>query len=105
MTDLWTPGKHEPPAAGMGLLVPPSAIQREKVYRCNVCSRKFPENQRQQWARHTTACAKKNSDEIERIVHYKRNEDHVLGIGDEEKHRWVRKRKAEGRLKKADTYG
>lgn len=89
----------------MGLLVPPSAIDRTKTYRCNVCSRSFPGNQRQQWARHVQACARRNEDQIDRIVHYKRNADNVLGIADTEKHRWVRKRKAEGRLKKADTYG
>lgn len=91
-------------ATSTGLLVPPSAIVRTKTYGCNVCGRRFPENQRQQWARHVQACARKNEDKIERIVHYKRGEDHVLGIGDEEKHRWVRKRKAEGRLRKADVY-
>jgi hypothetical protein len=87
-----------------GLLVPPSAIDRRKVYGCTVCGRRFPGNQRQQWARHVSACAKKNEDKLERAVHLKREADHVLGIGDDEKHRWVRKRKAEGRLRKADTY-
>jgi hypothetical protein len=87
-----------------GLLVPPSAVVREKQYRCNVCTRIFPGNQRQQWARHVGACAKKNEDKIEAIVHHKRNSDFVLGIGDDEKHRWMRKAKADGRLRKADSY-
>jgi hypothetical protein len=88
----------------MGLLVPPSAVEREKRYRCNICTREFPKSQRQQWARHVGACSKKNEDKIDRAVHLKRHSDFVLGIGDTEKHAWMRKRKAEGRLEKADTF-
>ena len=89
----------------MGLLVPPSAVERDKPnLRCNVCKREFPASQEQQWQRHVIACARKNEELVDRAVYHKREADHVLGIGDEEKHTWVRQRKAEGRLKRSDIY-
>ena len=63
----------------------------QKKYRCLVCSRVFPETQKQQWARHVKACDKKNPEFVEGAL--AANEANPFKtVQDKEKFNWLRER-------------
>lgn len=78
------------------LWLPASARDTQKVYKCNVCQMRFPEDQKQQWRRHTIACIRKNPEHVEELV-AAQEASIFTSIADKEKWAWVRKRQAEGK--------
>lgn len=85
--ELWTPGA---PSKGRGLQlwIPESA--REKFYACTLCKKRFPESQKQQWARHVGACAKRHDDEIQADI-AERRADPILSPMDRERADYLRR--------------
>ena len=69
--------------------IPKSTV--DKTYRCNVCLRRFPEDQKQQWARHVGACGKKNLDNLQELVARRESND-FQSVSDKEKFAWIRNR-------------
>ena len=74
------------------LIIPRSALDRQRVLRCLVpgCGKRFPIDQNQQFERHVKACSKKNEDRILEVVEESRS-DYFRAPADQELYEHMRK--------------
>jgi hypothetical protein len=61
-----------------------------------MCGDEFTADQRRDYMRHAGKCLKRNQERFEEEAHL-RDTNAFTGILDKERHRWIRKRAAEGK--------
>lgn len=81
----------------------PESAREEKPHHslCLICGQRFPKSQRQQFERHVAACSRKHPEHGEDIV-AERDGNAVTGLLDPERYAFVRRRAADGTLKRSD---
>lgn len=70
--------------------IPPSAREKQRFLRCELCTKRFPLAQRPQFDRHVKACVRRNGEKLEAHV-ARRDSDFGLDGFDTELYAHLRK--------------